>query len=120
MTSRGTGRFIIPKGWPMKNHSDPFAAAREARQEAGLIGEIRRKPIGHYIYWKRLIEGRCLCSVCCAAASGLVGAASSTNDVALSRRCRALGRGTGFGDAYPQIRNDALLNSYRGRITGLR
>jgi 8-oxo-dGTP pyrophosphatase MutT (NUDIX family) len=54
ITSRQTGRFIIPKGWPMKRLSDPDAAAQEAYEEAGVMGKVRRKPIGNYIYWKRL------------------------------------------------------------------
>ena len=56
ITSRETGRFIISKGWPMKGHADHDAAATEAREEAGLIGKVRRKPIGKYTYWKRLTE----------------------------------------------------------------
>jgi 8-oxo-dGTP pyrophosphatase MutT (NUDIX family) len=56
ITSRETGRFIIPKGWPMKGRADPDAAAIEAREEAGLIGKVRRKPIGKYSYWKRLTD----------------------------------------------------------------
>lgn len=54
ITSRETGRFIIPKGWPMKRLSDADAAAREAYEEAGVVGKVRRKPIGEYRYWKRL------------------------------------------------------------------
>ncbi len=54
ITSRETGRFIIPKGWPMKRLSDSDAAAREAYEEAGVVGKVRRKPIGEYRYWKRL------------------------------------------------------------------
>jgi 8-oxo-dGTP pyrophosphatase MutT (NUDIX family) len=53
---REIGRFIIPKGWPMKGRTDPEVAAIEAREEAGLIGNVRRKPIGKYTYWKRLAE----------------------------------------------------------------
>ena len=48
ITSRETGRFIIPKGWPMKGRADPEAAAIEAREEAGVVGKINRKPIGRY------------------------------------------------------------------------
>src|SRR5580658_9664578 len=51
ITSRETGRFIIPKGWPMKQLSDPDAAAREAYEEAGVVGKVKRKPIGDYFYW---------------------------------------------------------------------
>jgi 8-oxo-dGTP pyrophosphatase MutT (NUDIX family) len=56
ITSRETGRFIIPKGWPMKGHADPDAAAIEAREEAGVAGKIRRESIGKYVYWKRLAD----------------------------------------------------------------
>ncbi|GLK84543.1 NUDIX hydrolase [Ancylobacter defluvii] len=54
LTSRDTHRAIIPKGWPINNHKDWKSAQVEARQEAGVIGEIGRKPIGRYRYWKRL------------------------------------------------------------------
>jgi len=54
ITSRGTGRWIIPKGWP-KPPLRPFEqAAREAEEEAGLVGEIAAEPIGTYTYRKRL------------------------------------------------------------------
>lgn len=52
VSSRDTGRWIIPKGWPSKRMSDPAAAAREARQEAGVSGKIASKPIGTYRYRK--------------------------------------------------------------------
>lgn len=54
VTSRGTGRFIIPKGWPEKGLQAFEAAAREAEEEAGLIGEIGHDSIGSYGYLKRL------------------------------------------------------------------
>jgi 8-oxo-dGTP pyrophosphatase MutT (NUDIX family) len=54
ITSRETGRLIIPKGWPMKRLKDADAAAKEAYEEAGVIGKVKRKPIGDYFYWKRL------------------------------------------------------------------
>jgi 8-oxo-dGTP pyrophosphatase MutT (NUDIX family) len=58
ITSRDTGRWVIPKGWPMRNRSDPEAAAREAYEEAGLRGEISPKSIGIYTYLKVLGPGR--------------------------------------------------------------
>ncbi|MCK0209682.1 NUDIX hydrolase [Starkeya koreensis] len=54
MTSRETQRAVIPKGWPMKNRKDWKSAQIEARQEAGVVGEIGRKRIGQYLYWKRM------------------------------------------------------------------
>jgi len=56
VTSRGTQRFIIPKGWPMKGKSKPKVAAIEARQEAGVTGKVLDDPIGSYSYWKRLAD----------------------------------------------------------------
>ena len=53
MTSRETKRFVVPKGWPMKGREDHEAAEIEAREEAGLLGRARRKPIGSYLAWKR-------------------------------------------------------------------
>jgi 8-oxo-dGTP pyrophosphatase MutT (NUDIX family) len=52
VTSRDTGRWIIPKGWPSKRMSDSAAAAREALQEAGVTGKISRKVYGNYRYRK--------------------------------------------------------------------
>ncbi len=52
ITSRTTGRWIIPKGWPSKRIKDHKAAAREAQQEAGVKGKIKPKAIGRYRYVK--------------------------------------------------------------------
>lgn len=54
MTSRETHRVVIPKGWPIKNRKDWKSAQIEARQEAGVIGDVGRKRLGQYLYWKRL------------------------------------------------------------------
>jgi 8-oxo-dGTP pyrophosphatase MutT (NUDIX family) len=53
VTSRETGRWLIPKGWPMKGKTTWQSAAQEAIEEAGVKGEIAHKPLGHYSYWKR-------------------------------------------------------------------
>jgi 8-oxo-dGTP pyrophosphatase MutT (NUDIX family) len=58
VTSRETGRWIIPKGWPIKRKAPHVAAAREAREEAGVVGKISRRPIGWFSYEKRLKSGR--------------------------------------------------------------
>jgi 8-oxo-dGTP pyrophosphatase MutT (NUDIX family) len=54
ITSRGTKRWIIPKGWPKPPHLPHQQAAREAEDEAGLVGEIAADAIGTYTYRKRL------------------------------------------------------------------
>jgi 8-oxo-dGTP pyrophosphatase MutT (NUDIX family) len=59
VTSRGTGRWIIPKGWPSKRLRDRKAAAREARQEAGVKGRITPKAIGSYRYVKPELGESC-------------------------------------------------------------
>ena len=63
LTSRETKRWIIPKGWPMKGRKPWQAAAQEALEEAGLVGEITKKPIGHYNYFKRRVAHFDLCQV---------------------------------------------------------
>ena len=52
ITSRGSGRWVIPKGWPVKRLKDHQAAALEAEEEAGVSGKVRSKPIGNYTYPK--------------------------------------------------------------------
>lgn len=58
LTSRETGRWVIPKGWPIKRLKPWEAAAREAYEEAGILGTVGRDPLGTYLYDKRLNDGR--------------------------------------------------------------
>ena len=52
ITSRNTGRWIVPKGL-VENNMTPWAsAAKEALEEAGLLGAVGEKPIGQFIYTK--------------------------------------------------------------------
>jgi 8-oxo-dGTP pyrophosphatase MutT (NUDIX family) len=65
VTSRETGRWVIPKGWPQKRKKPHVSAAREAREEAGVVGRIEHDPIGSYSYKKRLKSGVLVpCEVC--------------------------------------------------------
>ena len=57
ITSRERGRWILPKGWPVKGLSYAEAAAREAEEEAGVIGSISAEPFGHFDYQKRMSKG---------------------------------------------------------------
>ncbi len=54
ITTRGRGHWTIPKGWPKAGMEDAALAAREAREEAGLEGDISPAPIGSFLYTKRL------------------------------------------------------------------
>lgn len=54
VTSRETRRWVIPKGWPIKDCKPHVAAKLEAFEEAGVKGRIGKRPIGAYFYHKRL------------------------------------------------------------------
>lgn len=57
ITSRGTRRWVIPKGWPIKGLSPEKSAATEAYEEAGVEGNVADRAIGSYRYRKRLRDG---------------------------------------------------------------
>src|SRR5260370_1861876 len=57
VTARETGRWMIPKGWPKKGKAPRHLAAREAFEEAGVVGAIARRPVGTFSYEKRLRNG---------------------------------------------------------------
>ena len=46
ITSRGTGKWIVPRGWTMRFRSLARAAKKEALEEAGVRGFISREPLG--------------------------------------------------------------------------
>ncbi|WP_274426789.1 NUDIX hydrolase [Chelativorans sp. YIM 93263] len=57
VTSRGTGRWVLPKGWPEGREELSEAASREALEEAGVEGRTDLSPIGHYFYGKETRTG---------------------------------------------------------------
>ncbi|HEY8579134.1 MAG TPA: NUDIX hydrolase, partial [Beijerinckiaceae bacterium] len=57
ITSRGTKRWVIPKGWPMPGRRPHEAAQREAYEEAGVKGAIEPAPLGCYEYRKAAKNG---------------------------------------------------------------
>ncbi|WP_244480295.1 NUDIX hydrolase [Rhizobium sp. Root1220] len=63
ITTRQTGRWSIPKGWPIKGLASHKAAEREAWEEAGVIGRAKRRVFGYYTYLKALEDGRKLPSI---------------------------------------------------------
>jgi len=58
ITSRESRRWVIPKGWPMKDKKPAPCASQEAFEEAGVLGPTKNKTLGVYHYDKRLRSGR--------------------------------------------------------------
>ncbi|NMW20705.1 MAG: NUDIX hydrolase [Chlorobiaceae bacterium] len=52
ITSRKSERWIIPKGYVEKGLSPAESAAKEAYEEAGLIGTVHHREAGKYRYRK--------------------------------------------------------------------
>lgn len=57
ITSRGTGRWVIPKGNVPSGMVPHGAAAMEALEEAGVTGPVCPTPLGSFRYRKRLKSG---------------------------------------------------------------
>ena len=57
VTTRQSKRWIIPKGWPIKGLTPSKSAAREAFEEAGVIGRIGGRSIGRFRYRKADNDG---------------------------------------------------------------
>lgn len=53
ITTRETGRWIVPRGWPIRGLSLSASAAMEAFEEAGVSGTVGSEAIGSYTYAKR-------------------------------------------------------------------
>jgi len=63
ISSRETGRWVIPKGWPKKGRPGWRTAEEEAYEEAGILGRISQASIGRYRYIKWMPDRLVLCSV---------------------------------------------------------
>jgi ADP-ribose pyrophosphatase YjhB (NUDIX family) len=57
VTSRDTGRWIVPKGWLIGNRGPAASALVEAWEEAGVRGRASREPVGQFVYAKVLADG---------------------------------------------------------------
>lgn len=56
ITTRETHRWSIPKGWPIAGLKPHEVAKREAWEEAGIKGKVRKRPLGYYTYLKTLAD----------------------------------------------------------------
>ena len=61
ITSRRSGRWIVPKGWPMNGETPTDAAATEAFEEAGVKGKTHSRPAGVFSYYKVRSEDELPC-----------------------------------------------------------
>ncbi|GGD45143.1 NUDIX hydrolase [Sinisalibacter lacisalsi] len=58
ITTRRTGRWMLPKGWPMDGKTAAEAARIEAWEEAGVkSAKVRRAPVGEFDYIKHHDDG---------------------------------------------------------------
>lgn len=57
LTSRDTGRWVIPKGWPMDGKKPHAVAEREAYEEAGVRGKAEKEALGFFTYQKGMADG---------------------------------------------------------------
>jgi 8-oxo-dGTP pyrophosphatase MutT (NUDIX family) len=58
LVTSSSGRWILPKGWPMNGKTDGEAALVEAWEEGGVArGKVARRPLGAYVAIKRTAEG---------------------------------------------------------------
>lgn len=58
ITTRQTGRWSIPKGWPIKGLAPHEVVEREAWEEAGVKGRAKKRAFGYFSYLKTLEDGR--------------------------------------------------------------
>lgn len=58
LVTSSTGRWILPKGWPMRGKTQGQAAAIEAWEEAGVAkAKVAKKPLGQFIAAKLASPG---------------------------------------------------------------
>lgn len=53
VTGRNSGKWMVPKGWPMRGKTLSKAAAQEAFEEAGVKGTVSEKPLGSFRHLKQ-------------------------------------------------------------------
>lgn len=63
VTTRGSGRWVIPKGWPIAGRTPGASALREAWEEAGVVGSLAGNAVGVYSYMKGRGRSRMPCLV---------------------------------------------------------
>jgi 8-oxo-dGTP pyrophosphatase MutT (NUDIX family) len=58
LVTSSSGRWILPKGWPIQSKSAPETALTEAWEEGGVKkGKVSRRPLGSFIALKTTVSG---------------------------------------------------------------
>jgi 8-oxo-dGTP pyrophosphatase MutT (NUDIX family) len=57
ITTRSTHRWIVPKGWPIAGLAPHESAAREAFEEAGVLGKVGEEMLGSFNHRKQVKTG---------------------------------------------------------------
>jgi 8-oxo-dGTP pyrophosphatase MutT (NUDIX family) len=57
VSTRDTGRMILPKGWPEADRPAFETAVLEAYEEAGIVGKAVHQPMGSFRSFKGLSNG---------------------------------------------------------------
>lgn len=57
ITSRDTGRWVLPKGNIKNGLSPAKSALEEAFEEAGVLGRVQKRAVGRYKYAKPEVDG---------------------------------------------------------------
>lgn len=63
VTTRHSGQWILPKGWPIDGASPHASAEHEALEEAGVLGEIGETAIGAFRHNKKRKNTTLRCEV---------------------------------------------------------
>ncbi|WP_349962489.1 NUDIX hydrolase [Rhizobium sp. ZPR3] len=63
ITTRETRRWMTPKGWAIKGLTGGQVAEREAWEEAGVKGKVKKNTFGYFTYLKVLDDGETIPSV---------------------------------------------------------
>lgn len=63
ITSRDTGRWVVPKGHVAPGLTPRQSAGKEAFEEAGVAGVLDRHPLGYFEYRKSKVKGGRMCRV---------------------------------------------------------
>ncbi len=63
ITSRDSGRWVVPKGHVAPDMEPRESAVKEAHEEAGISGKVAKNSIGRYFYRKADLKRRVICAV---------------------------------------------------------